>query len=65
VSVCLVLLLPQPHTCARSLYLANQCSKYFSLGKVSKDQIDDYAGRKGMSVEETERWLAPNLAYDA
>jgi 5-methyltetrahydrofolate--homocysteine methyltransferase len=34
------------------------------LGKIGKDQVEDYARRKGMSVEEVERWLAPNLNYD-
>jgi 5-methyltetrahydrofolate--homocysteine methyltransferase len=34
------------------------------LGKIGKDQVADYAARKGMSVEETEKWLAPTLNYD-
>ena len=37
---------------------------YFSLGKIGRDQVVDYAERKGMSVAEVERWLGPNLNYD-
>ena len=36
----------------------------FSVDRISRDQLEDYARRKGMSVAEVERWLAPNLAYD-
>jgi len=39
-------------------------SRYFGLGKIGKDQVEDYAQRKGMSVGEAERWLAPNLGYE-
>jgi 5-methyltetrahydrofolate--homocysteine methyltransferase len=39
-------------------------SRYFGLGKIGKDQVEDYARRKGMSVAEAERWLAPNLGYE-
>lgn len=46
-------------------YFAHPESKYFPLGKISRDQVEDYAQRKGMSVEEAERWLAPNLGYEA
>ena len=46
-------------------YFAHPNSKYFPLGKIQRDQVEDYARRKGMTVEEAERWLAPNLAYDA
>ncbi len=45
-------------------YFANENSKYFGLGKIQKDQVEDYALRKGMSAEEIERWLSQNLAYD-
>lgn len=44
-------------------YFAHPESKYFGLGKIGKDQVEDYAARKGMTVEETERWLAPVLNY--
>ncbi len=46
------------------LYLAHPEADYFNLGPVGRDQIEDYARRKGVSVEEVERWLAPVLAYD-
>ncbi|MCB9036009.1 MAG: methionine synthase [Lewinellaceae bacterium] len=45
-------------------YFSHPESKYFGLGDISKDQVEDYAERKGMSVEEVERWLAPVLNYD-
>ena len=44
-------------------YFAHPNSKYFSLGKIGRDQVIDYAKRKNMSVEEVERWLGPNLGY--
>lgn len=52
-----------PAAAVSGFYFANAESKYFGLGKINKDQIEDYAKRKGMSVEETEKWLSPNLAY--
>ena len=42
-------------------YLAHPESHYFGLGKIGRDQLDDYAKRKGMSADEAERWLRPNL----
>ena len=39
-------------------------ASYFGVGKIGRDQVSDYARRKGMPVEEVERWLAPNLGYD-
>ena len=45
------------------LYFANPNSKYFNVGKVSKDQVEDYAQRKSMSVQNIEKWLAPILNY--
>jgi 5-methyltetrahydrofolate--homocysteine methyltransferase len=45
-------------------YFAHPEAKYFGLGQISKDQVADYAERKGMSVEEAERWLMPVLNYD-
>ncbi|MEE1884787.1 methionine synthase [Pedobacter flavus] len=52
-----------PAAAVSGFYFANAESRYFGLGKINKDQIEDYAKRKGMSVEETEKWLSPNLAY--
>ncbi|MDX1942892.1 MAG: methionine synthase [Saprospiraceae bacterium] len=45
-------------------YFSHPESKYFGLGQISKDQVEDYAERKGMNIEETERWLSPALNYD-
>ncbi len=45
-------------------YFAHPDSKYFAVGKIGKDQVDDYARRKGMPIPVVERWLAPNLNYD-
>jgi 5-methyltetrahydrofolate--homocysteine methyltransferase len=47
------------------LYFAHPEARYFSLGKIGRDQVEDYAARKGMSVGEVERWLGPNLNYEA
>ncbi len=52
-----------PASSVSGFYFANPKSKYFGLGKISKDQIEDYAGRKNMSVTEVEKWLQPNLNY--
>jgi 5-methyltetrahydrofolate--homocysteine methyltransferase len=46
------------------LYFSHPQSHYFGVGKIERDQVDDYARRKGWSVEECERWLAPILNYD-
>ncbi|UXD87579.1 methionine synthase [Thalassolituus hydrocarboniclasticus] len=45
-------------------YLSHPDAKYFGLGKIDKDQVTDIAARKGMDLEQMERWLAPNLSYD-
>jgi 5-methyltetrahydrofolate--homocysteine methyltransferase len=45
-------------------YFAHPQARYFGLGKIGRDQVEDYARRKGWSLEEAERWLAPNLGYD-
>jgi 5-methyltetrahydrofolate--homocysteine methyltransferase len=54
-----------PAAAVSGFYFAHPQSKYFPVGKIEKDQVEDYAARKGMSVEEAERWLSPILAYDA
>lgn len=53
-----------PAASVSGYYFAHPESKYFGLGQISKDQVEDYASRKGMSVEDAERWLAPVLNYD-
>ena len=53
-----------PTAAVSGWYFAHPESKYFGLGKIEKDQVEDYAQRKGMSVNEIERWLSPNLNYD-
>ena len=45
-------------------YFAHPRAHYFGVGRIGRDQVEDYARRRGMDVRETERWLAPNLAYD-
>lgn len=45
-------------------YFSHPDARYFGLGRIERDQVEDYARRKGMPVEEIERWLAPSLAYD-
>ncbi|HKK43953.1 MAG TPA: methionine synthase, partial [Balneolaceae bacterium] len=54
-----------PAASVSGLYFAHPESTYFNVGNFEKDQIKDYAKRKGMSVEEIERWLGPNLNYDS
>ena len=53
-----------PASSVSGYYFSNAESKYFGLGKIEKDQVIEYSARKGMPVEETERWLSPNLSYD-
>jgi 5-methyltetrahydrofolate--homocysteine methyltransferase len=53
-----------PGSSVSGLYFAHPESRYFSLGKIGRDQVTDYHQRKGMSVAEVERWLGPNLNYD-
>ncbi|MGZ5448775.1 MAG: methionine synthase [Thermoanaerobaculia bacterium] len=53
-----------PAASVSGFYFAHPDSRYFAVGKIGRDQVEDYARRKGMPVEEIERWLAPNLAYE-
>jgi 5-methyltetrahydrofolate--homocysteine methyltransferase len=53
-----------PGSSVSGLYFAHPQSRYFSLGKIDRDQVADYSKRKGMSVGEIERWLGQNLNYD-
>ncbi|MGH7195076.1 MAG: vitamin B12 dependent-methionine synthase activation domain-containing protein, partial [Candidatus Saccharimonadales bacterium] len=54
-----------PAASVSGLYFAHPGSRYFSVDRVTRDQVEDYARRKQMPVAEVERWLAPNLGYDA
>jgi 5-methyltetrahydrofolate--homocysteine methyltransferase len=53
-----------PASSVSGLYFAHPEAKYFVLGKIDRDQVEDYARRKEISLQEAERWLAPNLSYD-
>ncbi|SKC82587.1 methionine synthase [Ohtaekwangia koreensis] len=53
-----------PGAAVSGFYFSHPDSKYFGLGKIEKDQVEDYAKRKNMSIEEIEKWLSPNLSYD-
>ena len=53
-----------PGSAVSGLYFSHPESHYFGVGKVERDQVEDYAARKGWSIEEAERWLAPVLNYD-
>ena len=53
-----------PTAVVSGFYFSHPESQYFAVGKVGRDQVEDYARRKGWSVAEAERWLAPNLAYE-
>ncbi len=51
-----------PAASVSGLYLWRPEARYFGVGSIDRDQLEDYAARKGWSVAEAERWLAPNLA---
>ncbi|QKT03393.1 methionine synthase [Ectothiorhodospiraceae bacterium 2226] len=53
-----------PTAAVSGWYFAHPESKYFAVGKINRDQVESYAERKGMTLEEAERWLAPALGYD-
>ena len=53
-----------PAASVSGLYFAHPEAAYFTVGRVGRDQVEDYARRKGISVAEAERWLTPNLAYE-
>jgi 5-methyltetrahydrofolate--homocysteine methyltransferase len=53
-----------PAAAVSGLYFSHPESRYFGVGKIGRDQVADYAGRKGWSIEETERWLGTILNYD-
>ena len=53
-----------PAASVAGLYFGHPEARYFALGRVGRDQVEDYARRKGMTLAEVERWLGPNLGYD-
>jgi 5-methyltetrahydrofolate--homocysteine methyltransferase len=53
-----------PTAAVSGLYFSHPDSRYFAIGKLNRDQVADYAERKGMPLAEIERWLSPNLAYE-
>jgi 5-methyltetrahydrofolate--homocysteine methyltransferase len=53
-----------PAASVSGLYFAHPAARYFAVDRVTRDQVEDYARRKGMPLREVERWLAPNLGYD-
>jgi 5-methyltetrahydrofolate--homocysteine methyltransferase len=54
-----------PAAAVSGLYFGHPQSKYFAVGRVARDQVEDYAARKRVEVSEVERWIRPNLAYDS
>jgi hypothetical protein len=51
--------------CQRLVLLASRGSRYFAVGKIDLDQVQNYAARKKIRLEEAQRWLSPNLGYDS
>jgi len=54
-----------PAASVSGLYFSHPQARYFNVGRLDRDQLESYARRKGMPVEEMERWLASSLSYDA
>ncbi len=53
-----------PASSVSGFYLSHPQSQYFAVGKIARDQVEDYARRKNMPLADAERWLAPYLAYE-
>ena len=53
-----------PAASVSGVYFAHPEARYFSVGRIGRDQVEDYAVRKGVPPAEAERWLGPNLAYE-
>ena len=53
-----------PTAAVSGWYIAHPQARYFAVGKIDREQVEDYARRKGMTLAEAQRWLAPNLGYD-
>jgi 5-methyltetrahydrofolate--homocysteine methyltransferase len=53
-----------PAASVSGLYFAHPAARYFNVGRIGRDQVQEYARRKGIGVADAERWLSPNLAYE-
>ena len=53
-----------PAASVSGLYFSHPQAKYFNVGRINRDQLEDYSKRKGEALEVTERWLASSLAYE-
>ena len=53
-----------PTAAVSGFYFSHPQAQYFAVAKIDRDQVEDYARRKGIRMAEVERWLAPNLSYD-
>ncbi|HEX4568578.1 MAG TPA: vitamin B12 dependent-methionine synthase activation domain-containing protein, partial [Vicinamibacterales bacterium] len=53
-----------PPASVSGLYFSHPLAKYFNVGRIGRDQVESYAKRRGVSIEEAQRWLGPNLAYE-
>ena len=53
-----------PGAAVSGYYFSHPQARYFGVGRIERDQVEDYARRKGWTLEEAERWLAPNLNYE-
>jgi 5-methyltetrahydrofolate--homocysteine methyltransferase len=53
-----------PAAAVAGFYLSHPQARYFAVGRIERDQVEDFATRSGIALEQAERWLAPNLAYE-
>ena len=53
-----------PAASVSGLYFAHPEARYFNIGRIDRDQVEDYARRKAMAIEDVEKWLGPSLGYD-
>jgi 5-methyltetrahydrofolate--homocysteine methyltransferase len=54
-----------PAASVSGFYFSHPLAKYFNVGRIGRDQVESYAQRKGMALDEVEKWLSPNLSYEA
>ena len=52
-----------PAASVSGVYFGHSAAKYFNVGRIGRDQVADYAARKGMTIAEVEKWLGPSLGY--